>query len=297
MKTFLSLILILTLTSAYSQQLTFVKDSIMNNYMKSGYSNKHFRPEGKEDDNRWRQGQWKDYEVSNDFAYVMNEHKPKQIFGNFLLYGEGQFIDNNREGVWNFYALEDKTFKRILQKQVSFVEGKKDGAFIYFFPSGRIGVEGRFVSDQLEGEVKSYYEKGQLYGTRLYQNGLRKGRHTYLYPNGKLELEHSFINDTLNGLYQTYYPNRKVQESFIYNMGLVDGIYKYYYDNGQLWVEKEYKNGLLMNIVGNFDQKGNQRDKGSLQDGNGTVKYYTEEGKVYSIETFNEGKKIKEETY
>ncbi|HEU4470184.1 MAG TPA: hypothetical protein VFR58_03800 [Flavisolibacter sp.] len=291
MKKFLSLILITASISAYSQRLIFVKDSIMDNYMRTGYSSKHFRPEGKEDESGWRQGQWKDYEVLDDFAYVMNEGKPTQIFGNFLLYAEGKFVDNKREGVWNFYALEDKSFKRILQKQVNFVKGKKDGAFTYFYPSGRIGVEGQIVSDRLEGEVKSHYETGQLYGTRIYHNGLKTGRHTYLYPNGKLELEHSFVNDTLNGLYQTYYLNGKVKESFIYSMGLADGVYKYYYDNGQLWIETEYKNGLLMNIAGNFDRRGNQRDKGSLRDGNGTVNYYTEEGKVYSIETFKDGKK------
>jgi len=264
----------------------------MNNYMKSGYSNKHFRPEGKEDNNKLRQGQWKDYEVSNDFVYIMRERKPKQIFGNFILYGEGRFIDNKREGVWVFYTLEDKSFRQVLQKQVSFVKGKKDGAFAYYFPSGRIGVEGRFVSDKLEGEVKSYYEAGQLYGTRLYQNDLRVGRHTYLYPDGKLELEHGFANDTLNGLYQTYYLSGKVQESFIYNMGLVDGNYRYYYNNGQIWIEKQYKKGLLMNVVGAFDSKGNQRGSGSLKNGDGTVNYYTEEGKIYLVETFKEGKKI-----
>jgi antitoxin component YwqK of YwqJK toxin-antitoxin module len=297
MKTYLSLILIVTITSAYSQQLTLVKDTIMNNYMESGYSTKHFRPEGKEDGNGWRQGQWKDYEVSNDFAYVMIDSKPKQIFGNFLLYGEGQFVDNKREGGWKFYVLEDKSFKRILQKKVSFVKGEKDGPFAYYFPSGRMGIEGHFLSDQLDGEVKSYYERGQLYGTRFYENGLRTGRHTYLYPDGKLELEHNFTNDTLNGLYQSYYQGGKLEESFTYNKGLIDGTYKYYYDNGQLWVEKEYKNGLLMNVAGSFDRKGNQRDKGSLKDGNGTINFYTQEGKVYSVQTYKEGKKIKEELY
>jgi antitoxin component YwqK of YwqJK toxin-antitoxin module len=83
----------------------------------------------------------------------------------------------------------------------------------------------------------------------------------------------------------------------MYKMGESDGTYKYYYENGQLWVEKEYKNGLLMNVIGNFDPKGNHRDKGTIKDGNGTVNYYTEEGKVYSRQTFQEGKKIMEETY
>ena len=50
--------------------MEFVKDSIMDYYMKSGYASKHFRPNGKYDKNDLRQGEWKDYEVVNDFEYV-----------------------------------------------------------------------------------------------------------------------------------------------------------------------------------------------------------------------------------
>lgn len=281
--------------NSYCQQLTFVKDSIMNDYMKSGYSDKHFQPKGKEDKNKLRQGWWKDYEVVNDFEYVSINGKPKQIFGLFLLYGEGEFVDGKREGAWKFYVLEDKTFKKILQQEVSFSKGEKNGLFKYFFPSGNIGVEGKYIANKLEGEVKSYYDEGKLYGTRLYINGMKSGRHTYLHPNGKIELEHNFINDSLNGLYQTFYTNGNIQESFSYQAGKENGIYKYFYENGQLWIEKEYKNGLLMKVIGSYDNLGNPRDKGTIKDGNGTVNYYTEDGIIYSIQTFKDGVKIKEE--
>jgi antitoxin component YwqK of YwqJK toxin-antitoxin module len=296
MKTVLTIIFTICLTvAAYCQQLIFVKDSIMDNYMKSGYSDKHFRPKGKEDNNKLRQGQWKDFEVINDFEYVSLNEKPKQIFGHFLLYGEGEFIDGKREGSWKFYVLEDKTFKKILQQEVSFIKGEKVETFKYFFPGGKIGVEGKYVSNKMEGVVKSYYENGKLYGTRFYSNGLKTRRHTYLHPNGKLELEHNFVNDTLDGLYQTFYANENVKESFVYLNGKENGIYKYYYENGYLWIEKEYKNGLLINVIGSYNNLGNSRDKGTIKDGNGTVNYYTEEGKIYSVQTFKDGKKISEE--
>lgn len=78
-------------------------------------------------------------------------------------------------------------------------------------------------------------------------------------------------------------------------MGTENSIYKYYYENGQLWIEMEYKNGLLMNVIGSYDNMGNPREKGTIKDENGTVIYYTEDGKIYSVETFKDGKKIKEE--
>jgi len=267
----------------------------MDDYMKTGYSDKHFQPKGKEDKNKLRQGQWKDYEVINDFEYVSINGKPKQIFGRFLLYGEGEYVDGKREGSWKFYVLEDKTFRKILQQEVAFVKGEKVGLYKYFFPSGNIGVEGKYLSNKLEGEVKSYYEDGKLYGTRFYNNGLKTGKHTYLHPNGKLKLEHSFVNDTLEGLYQTFYPNGNIQESFNYLNGKENGIYKYYYENGQIWIEKEYKNGLLINVNGSYDNQGNNRDVGTIKDGNGTVNFYTEDGKVYLIQTYKDGMKINEE--
>ena len=296
MKKILILIIIFNLANkSYSQQMEFVKDSIMDYYMKSGYASKHFRPNGKYDKNDLRQGEWKDYEVVNDFEYVSVNGKPTQIFGYFLLYGEGKFVDGKRVGSWKFYVIEDKTFKRKLQKEVIYKDGKKDGPFKYFYPNGIIGMNGEHNSNEYEGEIKSYYDNGKLYGTRIYRSGLLQGRQVYLHINGKILLEHHFINDTLHGRYQTYYMNGNTEEVFIYNKGKEDGIYQYYYENGQLWIEKEYKNGLLMNVNGSYDSNGNSRDYGSIRNGNGTINYYTEEGRIYNTQTFENGLKVKEE--
>jgi antitoxin component YwqK of YwqJK toxin-antitoxin module len=91
-----------------------------------------------------------------------------------LLYGEGEFIDGKREDNWKFYLLEDKTFKKILQQVGSFIKGEQVGLFKYFFPSGNIAVEGKYVSNKLDGEIKSYYEDGKLHGTRFFRNGLKQ---------------------------------------------------------------------------------------------------------------------------
>jgi antitoxin component YwqK of YwqJK toxin-antitoxin module len=296
MRLILTMIMVLGVTiNGYTQKMTFVMDSIMKTYMKTGFATKNFRPEGKVDKDKSRQGFWKDYEVMNDFEYIAIDGKPTQIFGHFLIYGEGEFVDGNRNGNWQFYVLEDKTFKKILQQQVSFVKGKKVGSFKYFYPNGNTGIEGKYVDNEMEGEIKSYYEDGKLYGLRLYTNGLRTGKHTYIYPNGKLKLVHNFTNDTLNGLYQTFYSNGNKQEVFTYKMGIEDGIYQYYYENGQLWTEQDYNTGLLINVNSSFDPQGKPRNKGTIKDGNGTLNYYSEDGKIYLIRTFKDGKKIKED--
>lgn len=295
MKKILTTILIFNFAiTSYCQQLTLVKDSIIDEYMKTGFGARTFRPEGKMDDDKQKQGFWKDYEIVNDFEYVTVKGKPKQLYGHYLLYGEGEYVNGKREKAWKLYVVEDKTYKKILQQELNYEHGLKVGAFKYFFPNGTIGIEGVYVNNNMQGEIKTYYEDGKLYGIRQYVRGFRVGKHAYVYPNGKPELEINFVNDTLHGWYKSYYSNGNPQEVFSYNKGKQDGSYKYYYENGQLWTEKEYKNGLLWNVKGSFDKQGNPKDKGTLVDGNGTVFYYTEEGKVYSEERYKGGRKINE---
>ena len=119
----------------HSQQLSFVMDSIMDQYMRSGYANKHFMPSGKEDKNNQRQGKWKDYFVELDGQFVSENGAPKPVNGYFLFYAEGAFRNNERTGPWKIYVLEDKTFNRSLQREVSFVDGKMDGTCTFFRPA------------------------------------------------------------------------------------------------------------------------------------------------------------------
>lgn len=265
--------------------------------MKSGYSTKNFTPTGETNNQNQRQGFWKDYEVVNDYTCIHNGLKPKQIFGNFLLYGEGNFVDSKREGKWMFYTLEDLTYKKIIQKEVNYKNGILEGEFKYFFPNESVAMSGNFKNDKLEGTVKSFHTNGKIYGTRFYENGLKVGKHIYIYSNGKTELEHSFVNGIKDSSYIAYYSNGNIQEKFNYKMGKEDGLYQYFHENGQLWVEKVYENGLLIDVKGNYSKNGKSRDVGTLKNGNGTVIHYTEDDKIYLIVTFKNGLKESEKKF
>ncbi len=282
-------------TGAYSQEQVFLMDSIMSIYMENGYANKHFMPEGKEDENDLRQGFWKDYEVILDYNVSISEGVPKQQFGYYLFYAEGKFVDGKRQGPWKFYVIEDKTFKHFLNKEVSFVNGEMEGVCKHYFPSGKLASTDFRVAGQVEGEAKWYYENGKIKGTTQHKHNLRDGKSVYYYPSGKLHYEIDYVNDSLDGKWTAYYENGKVQETESYVKDAIHGTYKYFYENGQLWIEKEHLYGRLMNVKGSFDQSGNPRDFGTIKNGNGTVKYYTEEGRVYSVHTVENGIVVKEE--
>lgn len=295
MKTIITTIITFFAVNAYSQEMTFLKDSIMSIYMENGYANKHFMPSGKTDKNDLRQGKWKDYEVVDDYNITTINGKTQQQFGAYLLYGEGEFIDDERQKAWKFFVIEDKTFRKILNKEVSFVDGKMEGICKHYFPSGKLASVANYISNEVEGEAQWYFESGQISGITFHKTSSRDGLCKYYYPNGILHYEMNFVQDNLEGNWTSYYDNGMLQETESYTNDTISGSYKYYYSNGQLWIEKEYQNGLLMNVIGSFDSLGNPRDHGTIKNGNGTVKYYTEEGKLYNIQTVESGKIVKEE--
>jgi len=294
-KTIFILIATCCFSSLNAQDIVFLKDSVMSQYMEDGYANKHFMPKGEEDGKKLRQGAWKDYEVVSDFTMITKNGEPEQEFGYFLIYGEGNFVDGKRDGKWKLYVLEDKTFRKYLKQEVVYVKGEKEGNFTYYFPNGKPAIVGNYQNDAFEGKTTWYYENGKQYGTLHYKKDSREGNGTFRYQSGNIKDDLNFLSDSLTGTCINYYENGKIMQIADYTFNQLNGTYKYYYENGQLWIEKEYKNGLLMNVIGSYDDKGNKRDYGTIKDGNGTVKYYTEEGKVYNIQTFKFGVLINEE--
>ncbi|MES2575277.1 MAG: toxin-antitoxin system YwqK family antitoxin [Bacteroidota bacterium] len=280
-----------------SQNLVYVKDKVMDNYMQNGYASKNFVPNGKTDSNNLRQGFWKDYEVITDVAFVIKNNKPEKVLGRFLIYGEGKYMDGKRIGKWDFFVIEDQTFKKILNQQLNFNNGVLEGSFKYFYSNKKIACEGNHRDNKLDGTVKTFYDNGKPYEIKLYKNNLKDGIQKTFYPDGKIKVENNFIEGKTNGLCQYFYSNGKTEEKFYYNMGKEDGLYQYYHENGQLWIEKTYSNGALMNIIVNYDSDGKPRDFGTLKDGQGTGKYYDKNGKIYTIITYKDGFKVSEENF
>lgn len=264
-----TLFFLLTLNS-FGQEMTFVKDEILNKYKETGFLTTNFIPVGEIDGKYDKQGFWKDYIKIKDFTYIANNEKPQRVTGLFLIYGEGSYNNSERIGKWNYYTIEDKTFKKVPQKEVNYIDGFLDGEFKYFFPNGNIAITGNHDRKKNEQTIKSYYLSGEIFATEQYKDNLKTGTHTSFYRNGTI--------------------NQKIT----YDKGKKNGIQQYYHKNGKLWTEQIFSNGLLLNIKGNYTQDGKLRNKGTLKDGNGTVIIYNEEDKINTIITYKKGLKINE---
>ena len=69
-----------------------------------------------------------------------------------------------------------------------------------------------------------------------------------------------------------------------------------FYENGNPKVTLFYKNGSLMEVNSYFDKDGNKLDKGTLKNGNGTLKEYDENGKLLNTKIYENGMYIREKS-
>lgn len=260
--------------------------------MRNDLSNQKFIPKGKTDKQSLKQGKWKDYIAVKDFSMEFENGFPQQILGSFLLYCTGIYKNNKKEGLWHFYKVVDKTWDKILHKSAVYKNGKIVDKTIYYYPSGEKALHATHNEINKTNNVVSFYITGDTCSVSKYIDDKKEGMQYGLYKNGKIRFISNYHLDQTNGEFTSYYENGQLKEKSNFKNGKVDGIYKYYYDNGQPWIKKLYVEGKLMEVYFSYSKDGIEKDKGTIKKGSGTVKYYTTEGDLYSVETYKEGVKI-----
>jgi antitoxin component YwqK of YwqJK toxin-antitoxin module len=204
--------------------------------------------------------------------------------------------------------------------EATWKDGKKEGLVVTYVIDSlnrehryKIG-EQQYRNNRLHGEWREYTLAGTLHSVRTYQNDSIRGiARSYaidgttvvsereylgsfdhhvdhiLYPDGKIERTITIQNGKRHGIARHYYPDGKLMEEVTFKNDNYDGTYKYFYPNGQSWIEIVYKDGLSWAVVSNFTQDGKRRDGGTLQNGNGTIIYYNDDGSVREVSRFSNG--------
>ncbi len=291
---FLALACILATLIVRSQDYVIVKDSILQVRMESGYADRHFKPKGAFE-NGEKTGFWKDYEVSFDRVFLQGTEAPEELTAHYLQYGEGLYENDERHGTWKIYFVEDKSRRKILFKEVSYVHGVREDSCTYYYPDGSKAACVNYRHGKYDGKMTIYYPDGAVCETRTYDRNQRSGDFIGYYPDGKIKMLKQYVNDSLNGFCRRYYPNGQLKEELTYKQDAEDGLNRYYYKSGQLWIERVFEGGKLMQITGSYRETGEPLDFGTFENGNGTVIYYTTEGKPYTEIQYRDGEKISEE--
>ena len=107
-----------------------------------------------------------------------------------------------------------------------------------------------FVDDQnrKQGEYKSYYDDGQLWGHAFYLNDKRHGEYKYYRSNGQLFEQSFYINGKHHGEYKSYHINGELEIHCFYQNSCLHGEYNSYYYNGKTNFATFFYQGKDLNV-------------------------------------------------
>jgi antitoxin component YwqK of YwqJK toxin-antitoxin module len=228
--------------------------------------------------------------------YMGEQGFPEVLKSKLVYFIEGWEKNGKRTGLFKYRAVDSKNVNKwTLVKELTFVNDTLHGPFRYYYPDSILAQEGQYVRGSFHGKAVIYYPDGKVYNVCYFENGALNGTLEQFFRDGNPKLKMGVKNDQPHGEFITYYPGGTKMELITYVDGKGHGKYQYYHPNGQLWVEKEFRNEKLWNIIVNYDSKGRKKDKGTIKDGNGTVNFYNENGKLYLVEYYENGEKVKAE--
>lgn len=149
-------------------------------------------------------------------------------------------------------------------------EGKHEGEYVsYYDEKGKIFETVSYRNGLLEGEHVVYHSNGKLENRNSFSNGKNvDGECLHYYDDGSLHEKHSYLNGKLEGKAFSYYPDQKIQAEETYHVGKSVGKQLRYFASGK--VERE----------SNFDQQG---------ESDGISQSFTEEGKPRSKSVYEHG--------
>ena len=204
---------------------------------------------------------------------------------------EGQYKNGRRDGVYSAFVLDSLDHKKRYKIwEQTYSDDKLNGEWRTYSIKGNLVRFQTYKNDSLNGTAKDYWIDGKtIVEERIYFNGKSKYIKKEYSQNGDVVEETTFINDIPNGQAKKYYPNGTLKDEVVLVNGVPNGLRKYYYPSGNIWIEQEMKDGRPWIIIANYTESGQKRDAGTLNEGNGTVIFYNDDGTIRETVTYNNG--------
>lgn len=228
------------------------------------------------------------------------------------------YYDNsgNKTGLWTFYYQNGAVFE-----EVTYENGKLQGAFKTFYDNGSLKREGSFSAgvqsggqkdynyaellsssaflkdDLLNGEFTLYYDLGGDYKNYEgnYLGGKINDSLVEYYDNGAVASRKKITGDVANGDIISYYRDGKIAVKETQVNGIKDGEYKSYYPGGRLKQEGLYKDGTEIGLWKSYYKDGSVEEETQYDEKgkkNGISKNYDYDGKLFFEMEYSKGELI-----
>jgi antitoxin component YwqK of YwqJK toxin-antitoxin module len=156
---------------------------------------------------------------------------------------KGTYIDQMKEGKWQFYAAVYKGY-RIAEE--SYLKNLKNGPSIKFYIDSTI-------AEKL-----------------FYINGIRQGEWIQYYPDRVVSMKSNYLNGKINGKFEVWFENGAIELSGQYKNDFRDGPWVIYNNNGTIKYKLEYKDGITKDYQLDIDESNYldslERNQGKIAD-------------------------------
>jgi antitoxin component YwqK of YwqJK toxin-antitoxin module len=131
---------------------------------------------------------------------------------------EGKFVDSKKTGKWIKYFPSGK-----VENEITFQNGRPNGYYINYYENGKVQEEGTWVNNKQVGNFKRYHENGVVSQEfKFNEGGKREGMQKYYYENGQLMIEGEFVDGKEAGVIKEYYENGDLKAEKVFNGGSLD---------------------------------------------------------------------------
>ena len=132
-----------------------------------------------------------------------------------------------------------------LNEVVHLKNGRIEGPFSEYYPSGKVRFEANYKNGTVEGEFKGYYESGEL---KMDGNASAAGDGSVVeyYPSGKLKIEYEVKARKPEGDFKEYYESGQLKVHGIFKDGKTEGLVTEYDETGGIVEQSLYENGRFI---------------------------------------------------
>lgn len=260
-------------------------------------------------------GKIENYDIYSDGIIVATVHldtneNELQRFGQYngeiklrdVLNKYDRLVANYNSGVSNgevkWYDPENR-----LTTKGSLINGKREGAWTWYFLNGNVWKVTNYKNGDLHGEHLEYHENGKVARRQMFQYGNSEGASIFYFNNGIKESESNFVDDLRDGKMIRYGYDGSIQQIRYYDRGVLisytyldkdgkelppvmvekgESSFTVYFQSGQKSVEQTRVNGKLNGVYKEYYPDGKLMTESNYYYGSfdGPHKTYHPNGKI-----------------
>jgi len=252
------------------------------------------------------EGLWKYYFANGRLSHAGN-YKADLPVGEWLYYDQrGNLIEKrnfnssgNLEGENIFYVNGKKYYVKRFKNEgvVSVVHydeagkeignsGNSGGTFAvkFYFPDGKLRIEGSYLKGQENGAWAYYYHSGRKQSEYQYRKGKLQGVIKEYFKTGETKSIANYDDGELDGYYQEFYGDNHVKEEGWFQQGQRQQQWISYYANDSIDTDYYYLNDELDGYLTEYNVDGKRYSKVVYSNGNVLdLEHYNSKGESISI--------------